>query len=150
MKQESEVYLIKTKVMLDQDWFNQFRINVGAAMRIARARAELIEEIHSSPRFKETYSKMFGNIEDLEVPETHPEPEWFRNSIPTALALIPTDPALAEVHRQAFVMAQERHSNFANEVRLEIGRRGTLRQPFINALSNRGLNRLLEEHFEGL
>ncbi len=146
LARESEAYAIKTRVMLDQDWFNQFRISVGGAMRVARARAEIKEELDADPRLKEIYLNTSVGGDDYKVREPHPEPEWFRAPEPVALNFLPANPDLAELHCQAFVLAKERHIAYVEDIRHEIRSRSALRQPIIDALSNCGLKRLFEEH----
>ena len=55
LQRGAEAHKIRTRVMLDQDWFNKFRISVGSAMRVARARADINEKLDEDPKLKAMY-----------------------------------------------------------------------------------------------
>jgi hypothetical protein len=149
MERGAEAYAIRTKAILDQAWFDHFRISVGSAMRVARARAEINEKLDTNFKYKEIYESIsLGDGKD-EVRELLPEPEWFHAPQPVEPTSIPTDPDLAELHYQAFSLAMERHIAYIDDVQHELRNRRALRQPFFDTLLHFGLKRLFEEHFSG-
>ena len=148
MAQSANAYRIKTEAMLAEEWFSDFRVYVGGALKRARALVELEEQLDADPVLKEIYLGL-SNSDDPSVPVVCPVPDWIKSDLPTETSNLPDDPEIAALYRQGFEMALLRHENFVSEIGSEIEGRPALRKAFLIALSERGLDRVIDVYFKG-
>lgn len=151
MERRSKAHRARTEGEVEgDDWFARFQATVSASLRWARSEADRDEQLDATPGLREKYERALRQVSSGATLPHLEEPDWARRGMPTVPARSPSDVTVREPHLQGFENARKAHEAFVRDVRSEIDRRPAMRKPFLDCMRRYGVQRVLDEQFEGM
>ncbi|MBC7139735.1 MAG: hypothetical protein H5U17_13600 [Defluviimonas sp.] len=156
MRVISELYRDEARFGIEHGkWYRGFRSCIDVAMTISEELLGLQDRLDADPKFKIMHERVVAGWDKAEptssarAPEQdmqEPEPEWVRQSAPTAPAKS-GDPARDQTSQKIHERLASQHQQFLSQTRELLRTRRGLRRHFDKTMRDMGLDAVLAEYF---